>query len=85
VEIWDVPVGMYDVYVDGAPIATIDAEDDGLGAGTGTGFARFDPTPDAGAGELPLDFAVGTGSVVEVFNEGADPIVDLPVLSGTLL
>jgi hypothetical protein len=83
VEIWDVPVGMYDVYVDGAPIATIDAEDDGLGAGTG--FARFDPTPDAGAGELPLDFAVGTGSVVEVFNEGADPIVDLPVLSGTLL
>jgi hypothetical protein len=71
--------------VDGAQVATIDAADDGLGAGTGTGFARFDPTPDAGAGELPLDFAVGTGSLVEVFDAGADPTTDLPVLAGTLL
>jgi len=85
VEIWDVLVGLYDVYVDGASVATIDAADDSLGVGTGTGFVRFDPTPDAGAGELLLDFAVGTGSLVEVFDEGADPSVDLPVLSGTLL
>jgi hypothetical protein len=85
VEILGVLVGLYDVYVDGALVGTIDAADDGLGVGTGTGFVRFDPTPDAGAGELLLDFAVGTGSLVEVFNEGEGPPVDLPVLSGTLL
>jgi hypothetical protein len=82
VEIWDVPEGMYDLYVDGAHVATIDAEDDDLGVGTGAGFVRFDPTPDAAEGELLLDFAVGTGSLVEVFDQEADPTV---VVSGTLL
>jgi hypothetical protein len=94
VEIADVPAGTYDLYVDGALVASFDAADDG--SGTVTGFVRFDPIPDAGEGELPLDFAVGSGSLVEVFDgladpsvevfDGlADPSVDLPVLSGTLL
>lgn len=83
VEIADVAAGSYDLYVDGARVATFDAADDGLGAVTG--FVRFDPTPDAGEAELLLDFAVGSGSLVEVFNSGADPNVDLPVLSGTLI
>ena len=83
VEITDVAAGSYDLYVDGALVASFDAADDGLG--TVTGFVRFDPTPDAGEDELPLDFPVGSGSLVEVFNAGADPSVDLPVLSGTLL
>ncbi len=72
----------YDLYVDGgAPVATFKFADDG--SGTDTGFVRFDPIPDVD--ELLLDFAVGSGSLVEVFNEGADPTFDLPVLSGTLL
>ncbi len=83
VEITDVAAGSYDLYVDGALVASFDTADDGLG--TVTGFVRFDPTPDAGEDELPLDFPVGSGSLVEVFNAGADPSVDLPVLSGTLL
>jgi hypothetical protein len=33
---------------------------------------------------LLLDFPVGIGSLVEVFNAGADPAVELPVLSGML-
>jgi len=95
VEIAGVPEGMYDLYVNGdyadGPVATIDAVDDGLGAGTGTGFVRFDPTPDPGEDELPLDFEVGSGSLVEVFTVDpgaepeADPNPDLLVLSGTLL
>ena len=83
VEIADVAAGSYDLYVDGALVASFAAADDGLG--TVRGFVRFDPTPDAGEDELPLDFAVGSGSLVEVFNAGAVPGVDLPVLSGTLL
>jgi hypothetical protein len=67
--------------VGGAPAAIFDAADDG--SGTVTGFVRFDPNPDVG--ELLLDFAVGSGSLVEVFNAGADPTVDLPALSGMLL
>jgi hypothetical protein len=80
-------VGEYDVYLDGdyvdGAVATIDAEDDG--SGMGRGFVRFDPTPDAGEGELLLDFAVGIGSLVEVFNAGANPATDPLVLSGTLV
>jgi hypothetical protein len=49
------------------------------------GYVRFDPTPDAGEEELVLDFPVAPGLFVDVFNEGADPDVDLPVLSGELL
>jgi hypothetical protein len=83
VEVADVAAGTYDLYVDGALVASFDAADDG--SGTVTGFARFDPTPDAGENELPLDFAVGSSSLVEVFVTGADPTTDLPALSGTLL
>jgi hypothetical protein len=83
VDIWDVPVGMYDLYVDGAMVANIDAQDDGSGAGAG--FARFDPTPDTAEGEWPLDFEVGTGSLVQVVEEGANPEIDPVVVSGTLL
>jgi hypothetical protein len=87
VEIRNVPEESYDLYMDGVygaePAAIINTEDDGLGVGTRTGFVRFDPTPDGD--ELPLDFTVGTGSLVEVFDEEADPTVDLPVLSGTIL
>ncbi len=82
VEIADVPTGGYDLYVDGALVATFDAADDG--SGTVRGAVRFDPTPDAGENELPLDFALGSGSLVEVFDAGADPNVDPAVLSGTL-
>jgi len=84
VEIADVVTepASYDLYVDGVWIATFDATGDG--SGTVMGFVRFDPTPDAGEGELLLDFPVGIGSLVEVFNAGADPSVDLPVLSGML-
>jgi len=83
VEIADVPAGSYDLYVDDARVATFDAADDG--SGRVTGFARFDPTPDAGEDELMLDFPVGRGSLIEVFDVGEDPTVELPVLSGTLL
>jgi hypothetical protein len=81
VEIEGVSTLSYDLYVDDALVATFDAADDG--SGTVTGFVRFDPTPDVG--ELLLDFAVGSGSLVEVFTAGADPIADPAVLSGTLL
>ncbi len=83
VEISGVPAGDYDLYVDGALVATFAAADDG--SGTIAGFVRFDPTPDAGEDELVLDFPVGSGSLVEVFDVGADPSVATPVLSGTLL
>jgi hypothetical protein len=83
VEVVDVAAGTYDLYVDGALVASFDAANNG--SGTVTGFARFDPTPDAGENELPLDFAVGSGSQIEVFVTGADPTNDLPALSGTLL
>jgi hypothetical protein len=83
VEIEGVAVGSYDLYVDGLHVAIFDAEDDG--SGTVMGFVRFDPTPDAGEDELLLDFPVGVGSLVDVFDAGADPGVDLPVLSGELL
>jgi hypothetical protein len=81
VEIVGVLALSYDLYVDDVLVATFDAADDG--SGTVTGFVRFDPTPDVG--ELLLDFAVGSGSLVEVFTASANPTVDLPVLSGTLL
>jgi len=83
VEIADVPAGSYDLYVDDVFVATFDAADDG--SGTVTGFVRFDPTPDAGEDELPLDFAVGSGSRIDVLNAGDDLAVDLPVLYGELL
>jgi hypothetical protein len=83
VEIADVAAGSYDLYVDDAFVATFDAADDG--SGTVTGFVRFDPTPDAGEDELPLDFPVGSGSRIDVLNAGGDLAVDLPVLFGELL
>ena len=78
----DVPAGDYDLYVDDAPVGTFAAGDDGLG--TVVGSARFDPTPDVGENELLLDFPVGGGSQIEVFDTGAEPGVDSPVLSGML-
>lgn len=83
VGIVDVPAGSYDLYVDGAHVATFDAADDGFG--TVTGSVRFDPTPDAGEDEVVLDFPVASGSFVEIFDAGADPDTDPVVLSGTLL
>jgi hypothetical protein len=75
VEIAGVPEESYDLYMDGVygaePLAIINTADDGLGEETRTGFVRFVPIP--GAGEEPLDFTVGIGSLVEVFNPGADP------------
>jgi hypothetical protein len=70
----------YDLYVDEVWRATFDATGDG--SGTVTGSVRFDPTPSDG--EELLDFAVGIGSLVEVFDAGADPAGD-PVLSGMLV
>jgi hypothetical protein len=49
----------------------------------GAGTVRFDPTPDE-ADELPLDFEVRVGSVVEVIDMGADPTMDPALLSGVL-
>jgi hypothetical protein len=83
VEVVDVPAGSYDLYVGDLHVAVFDAADDG--SGTVMGFARFDPTPDPGEDELPLDFPVAPGMFVDVFDAGADPDVDLPVLSGELL
>jgi hypothetical protein len=83
VEIWDVAVGSYDLYVDDVFVATFDAADDG--SGTVAGFVRFDPTPDVGEDEWPLDFPVGSGSRVDVLNAGDDLTVHLPVLFGELL
>ena len=83
VEIVDVAAGSYDLYVSDMIVATFEAADDGFG--TITGSVRFDPTPDVGEGELLLDFPVDSGSLVDVFDAGADSTVDLPVLSGELL
>lgn len=83
VEIADVAAGSYDLYVNDVFVATFDAADDG--SGTVTGFVRFDPTPDAGEDEWPLDFPVGSGSRIDVLNAGDDLAVDLPVLFGELL
>jgi hypothetical protein len=70
----------YDLYVDEVWRATFEATGDG--SGTVTGSVRFDPTP--GDGEELLDFSVGIGSLVEVFDAGADPAGD-PALSGVLV
>jgi len=83
VEIWDVAAGSYDLYVKDVFVATFDAADDG--SGTVAGFVRFDPTPDVGEDEWPLDFPVGSGSRVDVLNAGDDLTVHLPVLFGELL
>jgi hypothetical protein len=83
VEIADVAVGSYDLYVNDAFVATFNTEDDGTG--TVWGFVRFDPTPDPGEDEWPLDFPVGPGSRIDVLNTGDDLAVDLPVLFGELL
>jgi hypothetical protein len=55
--------------------------DDGMG--NLSGRADFDPTPDE-AGEVPLDFAIGSGSVVEVFAEGQSAPANTPLLTATL-
>lgn len=49
----------YDLLVDGVDVADVVVDAGGLVA------LRFDPTPDEG-GELPLDFAVTSGSSVEL-------------------
>ncbi|MBW2426742.1 MAG: hypothetical protein JRG86_21035 [Deltaproteobacteria bacterium] len=80
VEVFDVDAGIYEVDVDGAMVGDFEAADDGTGVIAGG--IRFDPTPEAG--EELLDFPVGSDSLVEIFEEGADRAVDAPVLSGTL-
>jgi len=83
VKIQDVGDGFvsYDLYVDNDLVAAFDATGDG--ADTVTGFVRFDPTP-VGI-EQKLNFPVGIGSPVAVFNTGESPTNgDLPVLSGVL-
>jgi hypothetical protein len=82
VMVMDVLAGSYDLYVEGSLVGTFAVADEG--AGTGSGGLRFDPTPDDVAEGL-LDFPVGTGSLVRVFSAGANPAVDAPVLSGTLM
>jgi hypothetical protein len=82
VEIADVAVGSYDLYVKDVFVATFTTEDDG--SGTVSGFVRFDPTPDEGEDEWPLDFSVGPGSRIDVLNAGDDLAADLPVLFGEL-
>jgi len=66
------PAGDYSLLVDGVDVSVgtpLTVADDGLG-GT-AGELRFDANPDAAEpGELPLDFAVGSGSVVEVEQSG---------------
>lgn len=78
--VMDVAAGPYDVYVDGALVGGFEAVDD---AGSVTGGVRFDPTPDDPDEEL-LDFAIDSGLPVEIFAGGADPDVDVPVLTGSL-
>ena len=80
VEVQDLPAATYDLYVDGALVGTIDVADDGMGSLTG--HVVFDPTPDA-MGELALDFPLGSGSVVEVFNAG-ESAPATPRLTATL-
>jgi hypothetical protein len=89
VKIGNEPEGMYDLYIDGVygdgPVANFNFNTVDDGSDTVTGFVRFVPTPNSAEGELPLDFAVGIGSLVEVFNAEASPTDDPPVLSGTLV
>ena len=80
VQVVDVEAGTYEVDVDGAMVGDFEAADDGTGVIAGG--IRFDPTPEPG--EEPFDFPVGSGSLVEIFEAGADRDVDEPVLSGTL-
>ena len=79
----DVLALSHDLYVDETLVATFDFDTVDDGSGTLTGFVRFDPTPDVG--EWLLDFAIGSGSIVEVFTAGANPADGSPVLSGALL
>ena len=77
--------GTYEVdVVNGADrlmmVGSFDTTDDGMGGFVGG--IRFDPTPEAG--EELLDFPVGSSSVVEIFEAGADRTMDAPVVSGTL-
>jgi hypothetical protein len=80
VDVEGLPIATYDLYVDDAMVGQIEVMDD---AGTMRGTVRFDPTPDE-ADELPLDFEVRVGSVVEVIDMGADPTMDPALLSGVL-
>ena len=80
ISVMDVAAGLYDVYVDGDRVGDFEAVDD---AGTVSGGVRFDPTPDDADEEL-LDFAIDSGLPVEIFEGGADPDVDSPVLTGAL-
>jgi len=64
VEIAGVLAGSYDVTVDGATVGQIVIAPDGA-----PGSIAFESDPDE-PGELPLDFAFGAGSVVEVEQAG---------------
>lgn len=81
VQVEDLPAAMYDLYVDGALVGTLEVTDDGMGHLSG--HVVFDPTPDA-MGELALDFPLGSGSVVEVFNAGESAPAQTPLLTATL-
>ncbi len=81
VQVEDLPVATYDLYVDAALVGTLEVTDDGMG--NLSGHVVFDPTPDA-MGELLLDFPLASGSVVEVFNAGESAPAQTPLLSATL-
>ena len=65
VAVSDLAVGDYSLSVDGVEVGTLTVADDGLG-GT-SGELRFDANPETNdPDELPLDFPVASGSLVEV-------------------
>lgn len=81
VEVADLPVASYDLYVDDALVGVIAVSDDGMG--NLSGRIDFDPNPDE-PDEVPLDFPVGSGAVFDVYSAGADPAMVTPLLSATL-
>jgi hypothetical protein len=62
-------------------VGAIEVTDDGMG--NLSGRIDFDPTPDE-MGEIPLDFAFGSGSLVEVFAAGESAPTHTPLLTATL-
>jgi hypothetical protein len=78
VAVSDLPAGDYALFVDDVDVSIgtpLTVADDGVG---GTfGELRFDANPEASdPDELPLDFAVGSGSLVEV-EQGATPFLSV--------
>jgi hypothetical protein len=75
VAVSNLPVGDYSLFVDGADVGMLAVADDGMG-GT-SGELRFDANPEVDdPDELPLDFPVVSGSLVEVM-QGATLFLSL--------